>query len=165
MLVSLIVAMDNNRGIGLNNRLPWRLPDDLKRFKSLTLGHHLIMGRKTYESIGRTLPGRTSIVISRNPDFSAPDCVVVSSLEGALKLAEANGENEAFVIGGSQIFEKALPLADRIYLTRVHVALPADVFFPAIDAERWEEQVTEFHPPDDKHPFGFTFQILQDQQA
>jgi dihydrofolate reductase len=165
MLVSLIVAMDNNRGIGFNNRLPWRLPDDLKRFKTLTLSHHLIMGRKTYESIGRTLPGRTSIVISRNPDFSAPDCAVVQSLEHALELAETNGEDEAFVIGGSQIFEKALSRADRIYLTRVHVSLPADVFFPAIDPGQWQERLTEFHPPDDKHPFGFTFQILKRRES
>ena len=165
MLVSLIVAMDNNRGIGLNNRLPWRLPDDLKRFKSLTLGHHLIMGRRTYELIGRSLPGRTTIIISRNAAYTAPDCLMVQSLESALELAEQNGEDEAFVIGGSQIFEQALPQADRIYLTRVHVSLPADVFFPEFDPEHWKEQMTEFHPRDDKHPFGFTFQILNGQTS
>lgn len=160
MIVSIIVAMDKNRGIGLNNRLPWRLPDDLKRFKSLTIGHHLIMGRKTYESIGQALPGRTSIIISRNPDFNAPDCLLADSLEKALALAEADGEEETFVIGGSQIFQEALPLADRIYLTQVHVALPADVYFPKYDLDDWDDQMTEFHPPDGKHPFGFTFHKL-----
>ena len=160
MIISIIVAMDKNRGIGLNNRLPWRLPDDLKNFKSLTLGHYLIMGRKTYESIGQALPGRNSIVISRNPDFSAPNCQMAQSLENALELAEAAGEEEAFVVGGSQIFQEALPKADRIYLTQVHVSLPADVHFPEYDPDEWEEQMTEFHPPDAKHPFGFTFHKL-----
>jgi len=165
MVVSLIVAMDRNHGIGLNNRLPWRLPDDLKRFKSLTLDHHMIMGRKTYESIGKALPGRTSIVISRNSGFSAPDYLLAPSLESALELAETNGEQEVFVIGGSQVFKDALPQADRIYLTQVHVSLPADVYFPEIDPDEWEDQMTEFHPPDNKHPFGFTFQKLVRRRA
>lgn len=160
MIVSIIVAMDKNHGIGLNNRLPWHLPDDLKRFKSITLGHYLIMGRKTYKSIGQALPGRTSIVISRNPDFTAPDCEIATSLEQALALAKSSGEEEAFVIGGSQIFKEALPLADRIYLTEVHVSLPADVYFPEYNPDAWDEQMTEFHPPDGQHPFGFTFHKL-----
>ena len=160
MIISIIVAMDNNRGIGLNNRLPWRLPDDLKHFKALTMGHHMIMGRKTYESIGQALPGRTTIVISRNPDFSAPDCQIAQSLDEALAMAERAEEEEVFVVGGSQVFEDALPRADQIYLTQVHVSLPADVHFPEFDPHEWETQLTEFHPPDAKHPFGFTFQKL-----
>ena len=149
--------MDENRGIGWENRLPWRLSTDLKRFKSLTMGHHMIMGRKTFESIGRLLPGRTMIVISRSPDFRPEGCFVFSSLPGALDFAMQRGEREAFIIGGSQVFSEALPLADRIYLTRVHGVAPADVFFPAFDVDEWVIKDTSAHPagPVDEYPHTF----------
>jgi dihydrofolate reductase len=137
MIVSLIVAMDERGGIGLHNRVPWHLPADLKRFKALTMGHHLIVGRKTYESIGRALPGRTMIIVTRSKDYRAEACWVVSSLPDALHLAEERRETEAFIGGGGSIYAQALPVADRIYLTRVHIEVEADVHFPAWDEEGW----------------------------
>lgn len=161
MIVSLLVAMDEKGGIGIENRLPWRLSSDLRRFKRLTMGHCLIMGRKTHQSIGRPLPGRTNIVVSRNPNYQAEGCLVVASLEEALKLARDQGESEAFVIGGGEIFEQALPIADRIYLTRVHATVNATVFFPALDPEDWEIITTEAvaSGPQDEYPT--TFQVWQ----
>jgi dihydrofolate reductase len=137
MIISLIVAMDERGGIGLNNRVPWHIPADLKRFKALTMGHHLVVGRKTYESIGRALPGRTMIIITRSVDYRAEGCLVVSSLPGALRLAKERGETEAFIGGGGSIYAQALPQADRIYLTRVHTEVEADVFFPQWDEKDW----------------------------
>ncbi len=137
MIVSLIVAMDERGGIGLNNQVPWHLPADLKRFKALTMGHHLIVGRKTYESIGRPLPGRTMIIITRSKKYRAEGCFVVSSLDQALYLAKERGETEAFIGGGGSIYAQALRHADRIYLTRVHTDVEADVFFPTWDMAEW----------------------------
>ncbi len=159
MRLSLLVAADEQGGIGLGNGLPWHLPDDLKRFKQLTMGHHIIMGRKTYETIRRPLPGRTMIVISRSRDYQAPGCLVVQTLSQALELARRAGESEAFIIGGAQIFALALPQAERIYLTRVHTAAPADVRFPEMDFSAWRCVQTEAHPDDDRHALAFTFEI------
>lgn len=138
MIVSLIVAMDENRGIGLNNRLPWHLASDLKRFIVLTMGHYLVMGRKTYEAIGKPLPGRTMIVVTRRRDFHPADCIAVNSLDDALKIAELKGENEVFIIGGGELFAQALELAHRIYLTTIHANTKADVFFPKFDQTLWK---------------------------
>jgi dihydrofolate reductase len=160
LIVSLLVAMDENRGIGRENRLPWRLATDLKRFKTLTMGHHLIMGRKTYESIGKPLPGRTMIVISRNPAFRLQNSFVVPSLDAALDLAATRGEEEAFIIGGGEIFSEALPFASRIYLTKVHGTVQADVFFPPFDEQEWMIQETSAHPAGPKDEFPHTFFIL-----
>lgn len=159
MRLSLLVAADEQGGIGLGDGLPWRLPDDLKRFKQLTMGHHIIMGRKTYETIRRPLPGRTMIVISRSRNYQAPGCQVVQTLPQALKLARWAGESEAFIIGGAQIFALALPQAERIYLTRVHAITPADVHFPEVDFSAWRCVQTEPHPADERHAFVFTFEI------
>jgi dihydrofolate reductase len=156
----LIVAMDEMSGIGKDNRLPWRLSSDLKRFKQVTLGHHLIMGRKTYETIGRPLPGRTSIVITRNPQYQAEGCLVAPSLEGALGLALENGETEAFIAGGGEIFAQALPLADRIYLTRVHAQVEADVVFPPFSLEGWRQIESIEQPADEKNNYPSTFNIF-----
>jgi dihydrofolate reductase len=161
LIVSLIVAMDERRGIGNANRLPWRQSADLRRFKALTMGHHLIMGRKTYESISRPLPGRTSIVVTRNPAYRAEGCLVAHSLEEALELARSRGETEAFVIGGSQIFSQAVGIAGRIYLTRVHTAGEADVFFPEFHEEDWEAVETSHHPADEKNEHPSTFMLLR----
>jgi len=161
MRISLIVAMDERRGIGHRGRLPWRLPADLRRFKSLTMGHHLVMGRKTYASIGRPLPGRTMIVLTRKRDYDPPGCLVVHTLEAALELARQSGDDEVFVIGGGEVFEQALPLADRIYLTRVHAALEADVFFPEYDPEDWHLIRSEHVPADETNTFASTFQLLE----
>lgn len=156
MIISLIVAMDEERGIGLEGDLPWRLSQDLKHFKRVTMGHHLLMGRKTFLSIGGPLPGRTMIVLSRNPDFQAKGCLVVHSLDRALEVAGSRGETEIFVIGGESVFRQALPLADRLYMTRVHTRVEADTYFPAFDPTSWE-LVSETHYEEDrKNEYPFT---------
>lgn len=134
--ISIIVALSENRVIGRDNRLPWHIPDDLKRFKRLTTGHAIIMGRKTYESIGRPLPQRTNIIITRDKTFSVEGCVVVHSLDEAVRFAQKleGPEGEIFIIGGGQIFEQALPLVDRLYLTVVRGTHEGDVFFPDYSA-------------------------------
>ena len=137
MIISLIVAMDERGGIGIRNQIPWHIPADLKRFKALTMGHHLIVGRKTYDSIGRALPGRTMIIVTRSKNYRAEGCWAVSSLQGALRLAEERGETEVFIGGGGMIYAQALPFADRIYLTRVHTEVDADVFFPKWELAGW----------------------------
>ncbi len=161
MIISLIAAMDEKWGIGVDGHLPWHLPADLKRFKSLTMGHHLIMGRKTYESIGRPLPGRTTIIVTRNPIYQPEGCLVAHSLETALEFARLDQEDEVFIIGGGEIFNQAIDIADRIYLTRVHTSLPADVHFPDISIEDWSISVSEHHPTDDTNQYPITFEILE----
>ena len=169
MIISLIVAMDENRGIGKDNHIPWHLADDLKRFKRLSMGHPIIMGRKTYKSIGRPLPGRTSIVITRNPNYrtnsTQGQIQIARSLKEALKIAEAEGDNEVFVIGGAEIFEQALPLAERIYLTRVHTSLDCDTFFPPFESDQWQSSPETVIPSDEKNQFSSTFQILNRQSS
>ena len=139
MILSLIVAMDEKRGIGKNNRLPWHLSTDLKRFKTITMGHYVIMGRVTFETIGRPLPGRKMIIVTRKKDYPPSGCSVAQSLHEAITLAEKGEETEAFIIGGGQIFQQAFALADKIYLTRVHAVVDADVFFPRIDFRSWKK--------------------------
>ena len=160
MIISLIAAVDERRGIGKENRLPWRLSTDLQRFKALTMGHHLVMGRKTYESIGAQLSGRTMIVITRNPAYVVEGILVAESVQQALDLAAARGEQEIFIIGGGEIFRETLPIADQIYLTRVHASLLADVFFPEIDLEEWIPVESHYHPADEKNEYSFTYQLL-----
>jgi dihydrofolate reductase len=139
LIISLIVAMDQRQGIGYQGSLPWHLSSDLKRFKSLTMGHTLIMGRKTYESIGKPLPGREMIVISRNPEYQVSGSLIFSSLNLALDYTRNKGEKEVFVIGGGDVFRQALYLADRIYLTRVDAETLVDTYFPKFDSEEWHE--------------------------
>jgi dihydrofolate reductase len=129
MLISQIVAMASNRVIGNKGEIPWKIPGEQKMFKDITMGHVMIMGRKTYESIGRALPGRTSIVVTRQPDYAAPDCIVVSDLESAFE-ACAPDESEAFIIGGTQIFRETMSITDRIYLTVLPREVPGDTYFP-----------------------------------
>jgi dihydrofolate reductase len=155
--------MDENRGIGFENRLPWRLSSDLKRFKSLTMGHFLIMGRKTFESIGRPLPGRSMIVVTRDPDYAVEGSLIAHSLEEALDLARQAGEREVFIIGGGEIFRQAYDWADRIYLTQVHTAGTADVFFPALTWEDWKILESSQHPADEKNQFSHTYSVLSRQ--
>lgn len=138
MKISLIVAMATNRVIGRRGKLPWRIPADMKYFKQVTMGKPIIMGRKTYESIGTALPGRTNIVITRNPTVDAHDIVLARSVHEALKKA-AEVDGEAMIIGGGQIYEATLPLADRIYLTEVHGDYDGDAFFPHLDRAMWRE--------------------------
>lgn len=155
--LALIAALAENGCIGINNRLPWHLPEDLKYFRRLTTGGIVVMGRKTYESIGKPLPNRTNIVISRNPDFTAEGIKVVPSLDQALELAdsmaEINGNDEVFVIGGAQIYALTLPRAGRLYLTEVAKTVHGDAFFPSIDHSQWRELGHEAHyyEPADTH--------------
>jgi len=154
--LTIIVAAAENDAIGKHNRLIWHISDDLKRFKSLTSGHHIIMGRKTFESFPKPLPNRTHVVITRNSNYEVPKgVVVVHSLEDAIKVC-AN-DPQPFVIGGGEIYRQAILVADKIELTRVHEAFPADTFFPKIDASIWKETHSVFHKKDDKNEFDFTF--------
>ncbi|MFP6663441.1 MAG: dihydrofolate reductase [Deltaproteobacteria bacterium] len=157
MRVSLIVAAAENNVIGKDGALPWRLPDDLKHFKALTRGHHIVMGRRTWESIGRVLPERVSIVLSRQPALALEGAHVVAGIGAALALAEAAGEDEAFVIGGAAVYAAALPRTDRIHLTRVHATIEGDTGLPAWPAEQFVETSAEMHPADEKHPYSFSF--------
>jgi dihydrofolate reductase len=158
-LVSLVVAAAANGVIGRENRMPWHLPEDLAHFKRLTLGHPVVMGRKTYESIiatlGKPLPGRTNIVVTRQAGYEAPGCVVVPSLEAGL--AAAREAEEIFVIGGAEIYRLALGRADRVHLTRIDAAFEGDTTFPALDPARWRETAREEHPPAGGRTFGFAF--------
>jgi dihydrofolate reductase len=160
MKLSLIAAIAANGVIGRDNALPWRLRDDLRFFVQKTQGHHVIMGRKQYESIGHSLPRRPNLVISRNPDFSA-DCPVVGSLERALELARSAGESEAFIIGGAEIYALALPLADTFYRTRVLAQVPGDVFFPSFDPNAWDVQLESEHAADERNEFAFVIETLR----
>ena len=155
MTLSLILAQSENRVLGRDNDLPWHLPADLKRFKKLTVGHTMVMGRKTWESIGRPLPRRRSLVLSRDPDFRAEGAEVFRDLDEAL--AAAPGE-EVFVIGGASLFAESLPRADRLYLTWVHADVEGDVFCPELDLSAFERIESTRHPADARHAYAFTFE-------
>jgi dihydrofolate reductase len=155
--LSLIVAMARNRVIGAQGQIPWHLPDKL--FKSLTMGHHMIMGRKTWESIGRILPGRTTVVVTRQPGYRVPGAIVAHTLEEAI--AAAAQDPEIFVIGGAELFRMALPLADRLYLTTVDAEIPGDTYMPEIDTGGWREASSRVHQPDEKHPYGYRHAVYE----
>jgi dihydrofolate reductase len=148
---SLVVAMAANRVIGRDNALPWRLPADLAHFKKVTMGHPIVMGRRTYESIGRPLPGRKNIVVTRNASFQAPGCTVVPSLEAAWKVA--GDADEVCVIGGTSLFEESLPIADVIHLTEVEAEVPGDTYFPHFDRSQWREKEIARQPADARHAY------------
>jgi dihydrofolate reductase len=157
--ISIIAALAENRVIGVNNALPWRLPNDLRHFRRLTTGHAVIMGRKNHESIGRPLPERVNIVVTRNRDYRADGCLVAHSLDEAL--ARAANDPEIFVIGGAEIYRQALARAGRLYLTLVHAAVPGDTFFPEINRNDWKETARERHEADDKHAYAYSFVVLE----
>lgn len=161
MIISLIVAMDEQRGIGKDGKLPWHLSSDLKRFRALTMGHHIIVGRKTYESIGKPLPGRHTIVVTRSESYKPEGCLIAHSVEEAIRVARERGETEAFVCGGAAIYAGALPGADRLYLTLVHTTVEADVFFPAIEQQAWTEKESSSHAKDEKNQYPLTFKLLE----
>jgi dihydrofolate reductase len=157
--LSIIVAMARNRTIGINNTLPWRCPEDLKHFKSLTMGHHMIMGRKTFDSIGKPLPGRTTVVVTRNPDLKIEGCIVTHSLDQAI--AACAGDDEIFVVGGAELYAQALPLADRLYLTEVQQNVDGDAHFPLFDPKQWQETAREARQQDIPQPLAYHFVTLQ----
>ncbi len=157
MRISQIVAISENRAIGKDNDLVCHLPGDMKFFRLTTTGHHIIMGRKNYESIGRPLPNRTNVIISRDPNYKAEGCLTVTSIEAALELAKANGEDEAFIIGGGQIYKQSLNLSDRVYLTQIHEIIEGDTFYPELETSEWKQVSEDKHLKDEKNKFNFSF--------
>jgi dihydrofolate reductase len=163
MRISLIAAMARNRVIGLDNRLPWRLPADQRRFKQLTMGHTLIVGRKTFDSIGRPLPGRSMVVVTRQEGYAPAGVRVARSVEEALALGR--GDDEVFVAGGAQIYRQTLPVADRLHLTLIEEDVPGDAYFPEFDPAEWRLVEREDHGPSDDVPFSWSFQVLDRAEA
>lgn len=154
-MITIIAAIGKNNELGKDNDLIWHLPNDLKRFKKVTAGHHVIMGRKTYESLGRPLPNRANIIITRNLDFKANGCVIVHSLEEAIEAAKE--DTNPYILGGAEIYKQAMQIADSLDLTHVDAVLDADAFFPEIDKKRWTEIAREDHFKDDKHQYDYSF--------
>ena len=156
-MITIIAAAGENNELGKDNQIIWHLPDDFKRFKTITSGHYIIMGRKTFESFPKPLPNRTHIIITRNKNYSAPDgCFVVDSIENAISICPKN--ETIFIIGGGEIYKQSINMANCIELTRVHNTFDADAFFPTIDLTKWELVSSEFHDKDEKHDFSFTFE-------
>ena len=155
-MIVMIAAVAENDALGKNNELVWHLPNDFKRFKALTSGHHIIMGRKTFESFPKPLPNRTHIIITRQEDYTVPEgCFVANSLTKAIQLCPNN--EEVFIIGGGEIYNQSIELADKIDLTRVQTTIEADTFFPKINMDKWQLVFEEFHSKDEKHDYDFTF--------
>jgi dihydrofolate reductase len=168
MIISAIVAVDKNRIIGRNNHIPWHLPADSAYFKRVTLNHHIIMGRSSFQSIGKPLPKRTNIVISRDPFFIATGCVRAFSIPEALKIAESNGETEAFIIGGGEIYKQSVPFWTRLYLTEIDLDAAqkdgnteGDVFFPEVDFSEWTLVSEEKHLKDEKNAYDYTYKVFE----
>lgn len=159
-MITIVVAMGLNNEIGADNQLLWHLPKDLKHFKEITSGHPIIMGRKTYESIGKPLPNRTNIVVSRKKNWFEEGILIVGSLKEALKFAKKVDEN-IFIIGGGNIYEQTIELADRLEVTQVNAELPADIYFPKIDAKIWHKTSETCHEKDEKNNYDFCFQTFE----
>jgi len=155
-MIIMIAAVAENNALGKNNELVWHLPNDFKRFKSLTTGHYIIMGRKTFESFPKPLPNRTHVVITRQKDYCPEGCIVVDSIEKAIAICPEN--ETSFIIGGGEIYNLGLPFADQLEITKVHHSFEADAFFPEINLREWKEMQSEFNPIDDKHQYAFTYQ-------
>lgn len=151
--LSLIAAIARNRVIGLNNALPWHLPEDLKRFRALTTGHHIIMGRKTYESLNRLLPERTTVIVTRNADYSVAGAIMASSLPQAIAVSAA--DEEIFLIGGAELYRDGLPLANTLYVTEIDAEFDGDAFFPEFDLGQWQETAREEHVSAQGLPFAY----------
>lgn len=155
-MITLIAAVAENNALGKKNQLLWHLPDDFKRFKNITTGHYIIMGRKTFESFPKPLPKRTHVIITRQKKFSFENCIVVDSLQKAIAICPS--AEETFIIGGGEIYSQSIEIADKLDITKVHHSFGADTFFPEIDMNIWKLVFSEFHPKDEKHSFDFTFE-------
>lgn len=155
--ITLIVAASENNAIGIDNQMPWHLPNDFKYFKRNTVEHSVLMGRKTFEAIGKALPDRRNIVITRNANFQGEDIDVANSIQEALLYCR--DEREVFIIGGANIYQQALPLANKVLLARVHTTIKGDAFFPELPSEEWELVASDSHQADDKHAFAYTFEV------
>ena len=161
MIISLIVAASENNAIGKDNKLLWHLPEDLKFFKNTTWGMPVIMGRKTFEAMGKSLAGRTNIVITSNKDWKAEGAAVVQNIDEALKAAEATGAKEAFITGGGEIYKQTMDIADKIYMTRIHAKIEGDTYFPPIDPSVWEIVFNKELKADEKHKYDINFETWQ----
>ena len=161
-MILLIAAAAENNALGKDNQLVWHLPDDFKRFKQLTSGHHIIMGRKTFESFPKPLPNRTHVVITRQKDYAPEGCIVVDSMEKAVEICPKN--EVVYIIGGGEIYALGMPFANRIELTRVHDTFVADAFFPEINSNEWDLVNQEFHTKDEKHSYDFSYQTYIKRQ-
>ncbi|QMU29193.1 dihydrofolate reductase [Adhaeribacter radiodurans] len=159
-MIASIFAMSENRVIGYQNQLPWHLPADLKYFKSVTIGHPIIMGRKTFESIGKPLPQRTSIIITRQSDYTQPDCIVVNNVVAAIEAAQKINK-DIFIIGGAEILQQALPYIDTMFLTLIHEKFTGDTYYPEINPEEWQEVNRQDFEPDEKNKYSYSFLKLQ----
>lgn len=157
-MITVIAAVAENNALGKENQLLWHLPDDFKRFKTITSGHYIIMGRKTFESFPKPLPNRTHVIISRQSNYHPEGCLVVNSLEKALEACPKN--EEVFIIGGGEIYRQSIEFADKLDLTRVHHPFEADTYFPEIDFTKWKLVFEEFHPKDERHEYAFTFETF-----
>ncbi len=162
MIISAIAAYANNRVIGRNNDLPWSLPADMRYFMRTTKGHHVLMGRKTYESMGVPLRNRTNIVLTSDPYYAGTDLVIVHSLQEGIQFAKANGETELFIIGGAQIYKQSLPILDKLYLTEIDLTVQGgDVYFPQFDMDEWTLESADAHMPDEKNRHPYVFKVYK----
>lgn len=161
--LSIIVAMAANRTIGIDNTLPWRCPEDLKHFKALTMGHHMIMGRKTFDSIGRPLPGRTTVVVTRNRDLAIEGCIVAHSLQEAI--AACGNDPEIFVVGGAELYAQALPLTGTLYITEIQMEVAGDAHFPELERSAWVETAREQRAQQEPQPLAYHFVTYRRRQA
>ena len=160
-MLSIIVAASENNVIGIHNHLPWHLPVDMKYFKDTTMGKPIVMGRKSFEELGRVLPGRPNIMITRQADFKKEGLIVVPSLEAGIEKAKTFNTEEIFITGGGEIFKIALPMVDRVYITRVHATVEGDTYFPAFNTEGWKLIKNERHEKDEKHAYALTFEVWE----
>lgn len=160
-MIAIVVAIAENNVIGKDNQLIWHLPADLRHFKQKTMGHPMIMGRKTFESIGKPLPGRTTIIVTRQEDYQAEGCIVVYSVEEAIAKGKELDSEQVSIVGGAEIYKQALPYVDTLYLTEVHHAFDGDTFFPDLQKEEWQEMSAESHQQDEKNEYAYTFKELR----
>ncbi|NJN41358.1 MAG: dihydrofolate reductase [Flammeovirgaceae bacterium] len=164
MIISLIAAVSKNRVIGRNNDLPWHLPDDMKYFMKTTSGHHVIMGRKNYQSIPekfRPLPNRTNIVVTRQSIFEAPGCTIANNINESLNIARVAGEKEVFIIGGAEIYIEGIAIAEKLYLTEINATINGDTYFPEFDKTKWIEESRKHHAHDERHHYSFDFVVYK----
>lgn len=164
MIISQIVAVSLNSVIGKNGGLPWHMPTDMAYFKNKTWGHHIVTGRRNYEAEGKALPGRINIVLTRKSDYQISDGIVVNELEDAIDIAHKSGEKELFIVGGEQIYKLAMPVTERIYLTRIHADLDGDTFYPELDMNTWEEVFIDRRKADENNPYDYDFIVYERQR-
>jgi dihydrofolate reductase len=164
MIISQIVAVSLNNVIGKDNGLPWSMPTDMAYFKNMTWGHHIVTGRRNYEAEGKALPGRVNMVLTRNSSFQINDGIVIHQLDEAIEIAYKAGENELFIVGGAEIYKLAMPVTDRVYLTRIHAVVDGDTFYPELDVSIWKEVSIDKRKADENNPFDYDFIVYERQR-